>query len=114
FLRGLPIGAAVLAGPSTSRAQDAATGSLERFEPSVSGDAMFGVPSPAVGGHLVPRGTVTASYAHRPLSIESDAGRFAIVSDQLFLHAGFSFALYDRLLLSVNMPFALYQDGDSP
>jgi outer membrane protein OmpA-like peptidoglycan-associated protein len=90
------------------------TGSLERFQPSVPGDAFFGVPSPAASGHLEPRAAVFTDYAYRPLSIQDGGTRKVIVGDQLFLHAAASLALFDRLLVSADMPFALLQDGDSP
>lgn len=92
----------------------AATGSLERFHPAPAGDAMFGVASPTTAGHLVPRAAVIVDYAAKPLSIQDGATRASIVSSQLFLHLDVSLALFDRLLVSVDMPFALAQGGDSP
>src|SRR4051794_17966725 len=88
----------LLARPSA--AQSGPTGSLERFEPTPAGDAMFGVPSPAVGGHLVPRATATFDFAYRPLSIQNGTTRYTIVSRQAFLHIDASLALWDRLLVS--------------
>ncbi len=90
------------------------TGSVERFQPSVAGDAMFGVPSAAIGGHLVPRVAVITDFAYKPLSVEYNGVRSSIVSHQLFLHVNASFALFDRLLIYADMPFALAQGGDSP
>jgi outer membrane protein OmpA-like peptidoglycan-associated protein len=116
--RALAAGAACavasIAMPSSAQDAGARTGSVERFQPSVPGDPMFGVPSPAVGGHLVPRAAVIADYAYLPLSVEDNGTRTAIVADQLFLHAAISFALFDRVLLSADMPFAVFQTGDSP
>lgn len=106
---------AALLSPGRSSAQPTpTTGALERFQPSVPGDAMLGVPSPAVGGHLVPRASVFGSYAYLPLSIQDGDERRVIVADQLFLHAAVSFALFDRVLVSADMPFALLQTGESP
>jgi OmpA-OmpF porin, OOP family len=105
--------ALVLARPSRAQSSGA-TGSLERFHPAPAGDAMFGVPSPSVGGHLVPRAAAVVDFASRPLSIQSDSGKFSIVESQLFLHLDVSFALFDRVLVSVDMPFALAQSGESP
>jgi OmpA-OmpF porin, OOP family len=110
-LAGLSVAAPALA---QSSGGSGATGSLERFHPAPAGDAMFGVPSPSASGHLVPRATAVVDFASQPLSIQSGSDRYAIVSSQLFLHLGVSFALFDRLLLSVDMPFALAQSGDSP
>jgi outer membrane protein OmpA-like peptidoglycan-associated protein len=107
--------AALAAGVSTRPAAAQTTGSLERFTPAPAGDALFGVPSPAVGGHLVPRATATFDFGLKPLSIQDQNGtRYAIVSRQAFLHIDASLALWDRLLVSVDMPFALLQAGDSP
>jgi outer membrane protein OmpA-like peptidoglycan-associated protein len=104
-----------LAGALGSRSAAAqAGGAIERFEPAPAGDAMFGVPSPAVGGHLVPRATAIFDFAYEPLSITDGKSRVAIVSQQAFLHLDASFALWDRLLISADMPFALVQGGDSP
>ena len=91
-----------------------ATGALERFQPSPSGDALFGVASPAVGGHLVARGTAIFDFAYRPLSIQDGTTRDVIVSRQGTLHLDASLALWDRLLVSVDMPMVLVQAGDSP
>ncbi len=110
----LAFGAVGLSAPTASAQSGAATGSLERFQPSVPGDAFFGVPSPAVGGHLVPRAAAIVDYAYRPLSLQDGTTRYVIVSDQLFLHAAASLALWDRLLVSADMPFALLQAGTGP
>src|SRR5579871_4957432 len=75
---------------------------------------MFGVPSAAVGGHLVPRATAIFDFAYKPLSITDGTNRYAIISRQAFLHIDASLALWDRLLISVDMPFAIIQAGDSP
>ncbi len=113
--RALLLGAAVgLASAPAFGQPAAATGSLERFQPSVPGDAFFGVPSPAVGGDMVPRAAAIVDYAYRPLSIQDGTTRYVIVSDQLFLHAAASLALFDRLLVSADMPFALLQTGTGP
>ncbi|MEP7123688.1 MAG: OmpA family protein [Byssovorax sp.] len=105
--------ALTLARPSLAQSSGA-TGSLERFHPTPAGDALFGVPSPSVGGHLVPRAAAVVDFASKPLSIQGDTGKFAIVESQLFLHLDVSFALFDRILVSVDMPFALAQSGESP
>jgi len=46
--------AAVLAAPG-ARAQEVGDMALEQLEPSQAGDPFLGVPSPFIGGHLVPR-----------------------------------------------------------
>src|SRR5277367_1713254 len=107
----LPAAAAVLFARAS---YGQATGALERFQPSPAGDALFGVASPAVGGHLVVRGDVIFDFASQPLAIQNGTTRDLIVSRQGFLHLDLSLALWDRLLVSVDMPFALIQAGDSP
>ena len=89
-------------------------GALERFTPAPAGDAFFGVASAAVGGHLVPRASAIVDFAYHPLSIQFDGTRSVIVSQQTFLHLDASFALWDRVLVSADMPFALAQGGDAP
>jgi OOP family OmpA-OmpF porin len=110
----LAFAAATLLASTASAQPRGATGSLERFQPSDAGDAMFGVPSPAIGGHLVPRAFALFDFGYRPLSVQEGNTRRVIVSHQLFLHLNASFALFDRILVSADMPFALAQGGDSP
>jgi OmpA-OmpF porin, OOP family len=87
---------------------------LDRFDPSVPVDAFFGVGSPSVGGHLVPRGEVMFDYGSRPLQVETGGMSTNVVSAQGYLHAGLSLPLWDRLLLSVDVPVALVDTGSSP
>jgi outer membrane protein OmpA-like peptidoglycan-associated protein len=103
----------LLARPSAAQ-EGGVTGSLERFQPAPAGDPMFSVPSATVEGHLLPKATAIVDFAYQPLSIEEGSTRRTIVSHQLFLHLDASLALFDRLLVSVDMPFALAQGGDSP
>lgn len=99
----------------TSAAQEvSSTGALERFQPSVPGDGLFGVPSPSVGGHLIPRGRLVVDFGLSPLSIEQDGKRTSIVGQQTYLHLGASLPIFNRALFSFDMPFALAQSGDSP
>ncbi|WP_148314653.1 OmpA family protein [Sorangium cellulosum] len=86
---------------------------LEQLEPAPAGDALFGVPSPSVGGHLVPRAFLMFDYAHNPLELHGDRTA-TIVSSQGFLRLDASLSLVDRLLVSVDMPFAVLQAGDDP
>jgi len=99
---------------SLAQEQPSATGALERFQTSVPGDGLFGVPSPSVGGHLIPRGRAVVDFGLSPLSIQEGDKRTAIVSQQTYLHLGASLPLFNRALVSFDMPFALSQSGDSP
>jgi OOP family OmpA-OmpF porin len=90
---------------------------LDRFQPSPAGDRFFGVQGADPGGHLLPRLMLLADYAYRPLVLYQQDGTTAvdnIVSNQLFLHASVGLTLWDRLLLSADMPFAVYTSGQSP
>jgi OOP family OmpA-OmpF porin len=108
--------AATLALASPAAAQTKVPGfALDRFDPSVPVDAFFGVGSPSVGGHLVPRGSLGFEYATRPLQVDvAGMGPTQVVSAQGFLHAAVSLPLWDRLLLSVDVPVALVDKGTSP
>jgi OOP family OmpA-OmpF porin len=87
--------------------------SLNQYEHPMSGDAFFGVPAPWVGGHVVPRAMLTFDYAKDPLVLvdENDVVQSSPVSSQIFLHFGASFALWSRLMLSVDMPVAVSQSS---
>lgn len=106
--------ATVLVARSSAAQEVSATGTLERFQPTVPGDGLFGVPSPSVGGHLIPRGRAVVDFGLNPLSIQEGDERKAIVSQQTYLHLGASLPLFNRALISFDMPFALAQAGDSP
>jgi len=102
---------ALLSGAAPSRAQGLA---LDRFDPAPAGDRMFNVPSPVVSGHLVPQASVLLDYAHNPLVFRpatGGPGAAALVSNQLFLHVNASLALWGRVALNLEMPFALLQAG---
>jgi OmpA-OmpF porin, OOP family len=87
---------------------------LDQYQHPMSGDAFLSVLSPWVGGHLEFRAMSTFEYAHRPLVLVTPAGDeiAAPVTDQAFVHIGASFALFDRVLLGVDMPLAVIQGGD--
>jgi OmpA-OmpF porin, OOP family len=87
---------------------------VEQLDPAPAGDGFFGVPSPFVGGHLVPRALLLFDYAARPLVLVSDLTSNAVISAQGFLHVNASLALWDRLLVSVLLPLAVVQKGDNP
>jgi OOP family OmpA-OmpF porin len=87
---------------------------LDQLEPTPAGDALLGVPSPFIGGHLVLRGLLLFDYARNPLSIVSGAMNGAIVANQAFLNVDASLALWDRILVSALLSVAVAQSGDSP
>ncbi len=106
--------ATLLVARSSAAQETTATGALERFQPSVPGDGFFGVASPSVGGHLIPRARAVVDFGLSPLAIQEGDTRTAIVSQQTYLHIGASLPLFNRALVSFDMPFALAQSGDSP
>ena len=113
----LAVVGASLSASAPAQAQTQPPLALDRFDPAPAGDRMFGVQSPFVAGHLTPHVTLLGDYAHNPLvlrttSDEKSVG--AVVSSQLFLHLNASFALFDRVNVNLDVPMALFQDGDDP
>jgi outer membrane protein OmpA-like peptidoglycan-associated protein len=108
-------GAALLGVSLASRAahaQETLGGyALEQLDPAPAGDDFFAVPAPTANGHLVPRGYLMFDYAADPLTLGTGE---AVVSSQGFLRVDGSLALFDRLLLSLDVPVALVQSGDQP
>jgi OOP family OmpA-OmpF porin len=85
---------------------------LERFAPP-PGDALWSVPAPWVGGHLVPRFGVTFDYAHQPFRIDVN-GIVNVVSAQGVLRSSASLALWNRVLVAADVPVAIVQGGQQP
>lgn len=108
------LAAALLLPSSAARAQSVGAIALNQLDPTPAGDAFFGVPSPGVGGHLVPRGAITFDHAGDPFLVQEGTTTSAIVGSQSSLHVGASLALWDRLQVSAQLPFAVAQGGDSP
>jgi OmpA-OmpF porin, OOP family len=84
---------------------------LSHFDASTAGDDFFGVGSPLAEGHLEFRALAVFDYAHEPLIVGDDQ---AIVSAIGYLRPQFSLALFDQLLVSLDLPVAVIQSGDSP
>src|SRR5262249_41815745 len=102
--------------PRDAMAQKAAGFALNQFEPAPAGGAFFGVPQPAVGGHLVPRALLEFDFALRPfhLPLPRPTQQTHIRPGQGFLRADASLALWDRLLVSADMPVAIVNTGEDP
>ncbi len=84
---------------------------LNQLQPTPAGDVFFGVPSPDAPGHLeAPKAYAMFDYAHRPIR----SGDTAVVSSQGFMRLDVSWALWDRLLISVDAPLALVLGGEDP
>ena len=81
---------------------------LDRFDPAPAGDGFFGVPEAHVDGRL--RGSARAlfSYAEGLLLVPARPG---VVQRQLALHALFSLQIWKRVLVEVDVPSVLFQEG---
>jgi outer membrane protein OmpA-like peptidoglycan-associated protein len=89
---------------------------VNRYQPAPAGDAFFSVPSAGEGAPGL-HAAVGADYAHAPLVLRSTPERRdmgAIVSGQLNLHAGLSLSVARRALVSLDVPAAIVNRGDSP
>ncbi len=90
---------------------------INRFYPAPAGDRLFGAQSAFVNGDLTPHAALIVDYAHNPLVLRrrsTDEALGAVVSNQLYLHLNGSMALFERLLLNVDVPVALFQNGENP
>jgi outer membrane protein OmpA-like peptidoglycan-associated protein len=89
---------------------------LPKFQPSFAGDRLFGVQSPAGGGEHSFFAMVLLDYAHDPLVLRDAAtGKSfgAIVSDQVLVHIGLSYALWKAVAFDLDLPVA-FQRGEQP
>jgi OmpA-OmpF porin, OOP family len=114
-LHGAAAAAALIAAASPALGQ--AGLALDRFDPAPAGDRMFGVQSPYSAGELTPHLMLLADYAHDPLVIKTTPGNNdigAVVKNQLYLHLDGGLSLWNRLYVNVDVPVALYENGDSP
>jgi outer membrane protein OmpA-like peptidoglycan-associated protein len=96
-------------------AQPTADGfSLNRFEPSERGSEWFTNESLDLRGDQRFAAGLVIDYGHKPLVLYNDNGneRSAIVENQLFGHVGGSVILIDRLRFGLNLPIAIYQNGE--
>jgi OOP family OmpA-OmpF porin len=95
--------------PAAARAQEGGF-ALNQFQPTPAGDVFFGVPGPSADGHLEPpKAYAMFDYLHRPIR----SGEAAVVSAQGFMRLDVSWALWDRLLVSVDAPLAVVLSGDA-
>jgi OOP family OmpA-OmpF porin len=98
-----------------ARAQSTTGFAVDRFDPSERGSDWFTVESLDLRGHARPALGLVLDYAYRPLAFYDQNGNVvtSLVSNQLFAHVGGSLVLWDRVRFGVNLPIALYQNGDS-
>ncbi|MBW2523269.1 MAG: OmpA family protein [Deltaproteobacteria bacterium] len=83
---------------------------IDRYEPPEPGDPFMAVPSPSIGGHLVPRLMLTYDVAYIPFEVEDSSGELIpVIWGMQVLHANASLALWDRLMVGVGMPIVVDQ-----
>src|SRR5258706_10989608 len=102
---------ALLAGTASAQSPGFA---IDRFDPAERGSDWFVAESMDFRGHLRPAGGLVAEWARKPLVTYTPDGseRTALVSDQLFLHAGGALIAWDRVRFALNIPLAVYQAGN--
>jgi outer membrane protein OmpA-like peptidoglycan-associated protein len=88
---------------------------VDRFEPAERGSQFFVNDTLDFRGDLRPAFGAVGDYGYKPLVVYDPAGneRSAIVRHQLFAHIGGSLVLANRFRFGVNLPVALYQDGET-
>ena len=99
--------------PTTAHAQSEGF-AINRFDPAERGSDWFAADSLDLRGSGRLALGVTADYGHKPLVLYSRDGDElqAIIERQLFVHAGASLVLVDRLRLGVSMPVLVHQAGE--
>ena len=99
---------------ATASAQQQTGFAVDRFEPSERGSQFFVVDNLDLRGAARPALGAVLDYSYKPLLVYDTNGneRSAIVRHQTFIHLGGSLVIADRLRLGLNVPVAVYQDGD--
>jgi outer membrane protein OmpA-like peptidoglycan-associated protein len=87
---------------------------IDRFEPAERGSQFFVVDNLDLRGAARPALGAVLDYGYKPLVVYDLDGneRSAIVRHQTWVHLGGSLVIADRLRLGLNVPIAVYQDGD--
>lgn len=100
---------------SSALAQQQGGFALDRFDPSERGSDWFSQESLDLRGNMRPAFGVVADYAHKPLVLYDGSGDeiTAVVRNQMFLHLGGSLVLWDRVRFGLNLPVAVWNNGDS-
>ena len=100
--------AALLLGAGRARAQSTTVPgfALDRYSPAETGSSWFAADSVSSTGHGSLAIGLIGDWAYRPLVLYTDDGSStAVVKNQIFVYAGISLALWDRLTLAVTLPF---------
>lgn len=96
-----------------AHAQSGSGFAVDRFEPAERGSQFFVVDTIDIREGARALGAVL-DYAYKPLVIYDGRGdeRAAIVRHQTFVRLGGSFVVLERLRLGLDLPVAIYQDGE--
>lgn len=107
-------GMLLLSLPKGAAAQSTTGFAIDRFEPAERGSQFFVTDNLDLRGAARPAFGAVLDYAYKPLVVNDPNGneRSSVVRHQMFAHLGGSFVLADRLRLGMNLPLALYQDGE--
>lgn len=106
--------AAALAWSSHGFAQTRTGFAVDRFEPAEHGSRQFVVDPLDLRAGTAAAGA-TLDYAYEPLVLYDASGveRDALVRHQAFVHLGGAIVVARRLRLALDVPVAIYQDGES-
>jgi OmpA-OmpF porin, OOP family len=110
----IAVAVSLWAAAAPSAAQTVGGIALDPLHLAPPGDTFAAVPSPFAAGHLVPRAMIAFDFAQSPFRLITPSRSQTIVGSQGLLRIGASLALWDRLLVSAEMPLALVQSGESP
>ncbi|MCL2825221.1 MAG: OmpA family protein [Polyangiaceae bacterium] len=120
-MRAYLLGAAAIATAiSTAGAASAQAESgfaLNRFDPSERGSDWFSTDSLDLRGSGRLGIGVVGDWAHKPLVAydEDNNEKYSLVRNQVYVHAGVTLVMWDRLRLGVNVPIAVMNEsGDDP
>jgi hypothetical protein len=104
--------AVALVAPAGAEAQQPAPRDVAavHFEPTPAGDRFFAVPDGQVRGFMDGYAKVVGAYGHRPLRHTDDGREY--VTSQLFGYADLTLSLAHLLMLNVDLPVAIWQQGD--
>ena len=107
-------GAVALLAPANAFAQTRTGFAVDRFEPAEHGSPQFVVDPLDLRSGVAAAGA-TLDYAYKPLVLYDATGaeRSALVRHQAFVHLGGAIVVAQRLRLALDVPIALYQDGES-
>lgn len=111
----LALGGAALLQPGRATAQSSPGAALDLFHPAPAGSEWLALDSLDLRGRLRPAARLLFEYAHDPLVLyNADGSRRSVpVRHQTWLDLGASLTFLDRFRVSLELPVAVYQRGDS-